>query len=140
MWIERPNKKGIHMRKAVSYGVALLSFLLFGFAIYKLFGIPLTYSEGERAGVVYKISKQGYVIKTWEGDLNVGIVGEELSGPVTMKIWQFSVKDDETAKKIEEYARSGERITLHYKQPYVMGALYGKSEYLVIDVYAKAPQ
>jgi len=128
------------MRKAVSYGVALLSFLLFGFAIYKLFGIPLTYSEGERAGVVYKISKQGYVIKTWEGDLNVGIVGEELSGPVTMKIWQFSVKDDKTAKKIEEYARSGERITLHYKQPYVMGALYGKSEYLVIDVYAKAPQ
>lgn len=128
------------MRKAVSYGVTLLSFLLLGFASYKLFGIPLTYSEGDRAGVVYKISKKGYIIKTWEGELNVGIVGEELSGPVTMKIWQFSVKDDETAKKIEEHARSGERITLHYKQPYVMGALYGKSEYLVIDVYARAPK
>ncbi|MGH7380797.1 MAG: hypothetical protein ACREKR_01010 [Candidatus Methylomirabilales bacterium] len=130
------------MRKAVSYSVALLSFLLLllSFASYKLFGIPLTYSEGERAGVVYKISKQGYIIKTWEGDLNVGIVGEDLSGPVTMKIWQFSVKGDETARKIEGYARSGERITLHYKQPYVMGALYGKSEYLVIDVYARAPK
>jgi len=42
-------------------GIAVSSFLVFG-----------TYSNGYRAGNVVKLSKKGFVIKTYEGQLNVG--------------------------------------------------------------------
>jgi hypothetical protein len=32
-----------------------------------------TYSEGNRAGVVVKFSKKGYLLKTYEGELNMGV-------------------------------------------------------------------
>ncbi|MFH0352517.1 MAG: hypothetical protein ACHBMF_11420 [Chromatiales bacterium] len=44
-------------------GIALL---IVGFSSYILFGIPYTYSDGDRSGVVFKISKKGFPIKTWE--------------------------------------------------------------------------
>jgi hypothetical protein len=107
------------------------------YVLYHLFGIPITYSEGDRAGVVYKMSRKGGIIKTWEGELNMDVVGPEdkpSQGPVAMKIWKFSVFDPEVAKIIEEHEQKGDRVTLHYKRPFVRGAWFGKSNYLVTKV------
>jgi hypothetical protein len=107
------------------------------YVLYHLFGIPITYSEGDRSGVVFKTSRKGYLIKTWEGELNMGVVVPEdkpSQGSVVMKIWDFSVSDPEVAKKIEEHEEKGDRVTLYYKQPFVMGAWFGKSDFLVTKV------
>ena len=107
------------------------------YVLYHLFGIPITYSEGDRSGVVFKTSRKGYLIKTWEGELNMGVVGPEdkpSQGSVAMKIWDFSVSDPEVAKVVEEHEEKGDRVTLYYKEPFVMGAWFGKSDFLVTKV------
>jgi hypothetical protein len=107
------------------------------YVLYHLFGIPIAYSEGDRSGVVYKMSQKGYIIKTWEGEFNMGVVGPEdkpSQGSAAMKIWNFSVSDPKVAKIIEEHEQKGDRVTLHYKQPFVMGAWFGKSDSLVTKV------
>lgn len=69
------------------------------------------------------------------GELNVGTASSDVSSSVAMKVWEFSVANDGLAEKIEEFARSGERVTLHYEQPFKMGVWHGKTEYLITNVY-----
>jgi hypothetical protein len=110
------------------------------FIAYNLFGIPYSYSDGERSGIVYKISEKGLMIKTWEGEMNVGIAGaadESHNTATAMRTWEFSVGDDDIAKQIEAAASKGGRITLHYKEPLVMGAWFGKTKYLVTGINAQ---
>ncbi|MVO07571.1 6-phosphogluconate dehydrogenase [Flavobacterium sp. TP390] len=45
------------------------------------------YSEGVRSGELIKISKKGYFVKTWEGEISQGISGAQ--------IFKFSVLDDQ---------------------------------------------
>src|SRR3982750_1144750 len=68
-----------------------------------------TYAKGERAGYVQKISKKGWLCKTWEGELAMANL------PGTMpQIFNFSVRDDKVAEQIS--ASVGQRVSLHYKQ------------------------
>jgi len=126
-----------HNNVILSYTGIVGALIVVLYVLYHLFGIPVTYSEGDESGVVYKMSRKGYLIKTWEGELNVGVVGSEakpLEGSVEMKVWNFSVSDPELAKIIEEHEKKGDRVTLQYKQPFVMGAWFGKSDSLVTKV------
>ena len=66
-----------------------------------------SYSEGERAGVVQKFSKKGWVCKTWEGELNMVV----LPGGLPEKFF-FTVWDDAAAASINRNV--GKRVTLHY--------------------------
>ncbi len=43
--------------------------------LYTLFMLWWSYSEGERAGVMQKFSKRGWICKTWEGELAMYVVG-----------------------------------------------------------------
>ncbi len=52
-----------------------------------------TYSEGNRAGVVVKFSKKGYLLKTYEGELNMGGMGNLPNTAQQNMLWDFSVKD-----------------------------------------------
>ena len=66
-----------------------------------------SYSEGERAGVVQKFSKKGWVCKTWEGELNMVV----LPGGLPEKFF-FTVWDETTASTINRNV--GKRVALHY--------------------------
>lgn len=55
----------------------------------------MTYSDGERTGVITKFSHKGMLIKTWEGELNMG--GFDQGGVAT--IWAFSVDDPVIVEK-----------------------------------------
>ena len=68
-----------------------------------------TYSAGERAGWVQKLSKKGWVCKTWEGELAM----VSLPGVVPEKFY-FTVKDDAVAEQVNRLM--GRRVTLHYEQ------------------------
>jgi len=68
-----------------------------------------SYSNGERAGWVQKLSKKGYLCKTWEGEMAM----VSLPGSVPEKFF-FTVWDDETAAKIN--AAMGRRVSLYYEE------------------------
>jgi hypothetical protein len=87
-----------------------------------------TYSSGERAGYIQKISKKGWLCKTWEGELAMTTV------PGTApQIFQFSVRDDVTASKIVDTA--GQRVALSYEQHKgVPSTCFAETEYFITGI------
>src|SRR5260370_41336443 len=78
-------------------------------AAYTWLTLHYAYSSGERTGYVQKISKKGWLCKTWEGELAMTTV------PGTApQIFQFSVRSNATAYRIEQAA--GQRLALAYQQ------------------------
>ena len=68
-----------------------------------------SYSEGERAGWVQKLSKKGWMCKTWEGELSL----VSLPGSTAEKFF-FTVHDDAVAADITRHI--GKRVALHYEE------------------------
>lgn len=68
-----------------------------------------SYSSGERAGWVQKLSKKGWVCKTWEGELAL----VSMPGAAVEK-FLFTVTDDAVAEKINRVL--GKRVALHYEE------------------------
>jgi hypothetical protein len=73
------------------------------------FSLSWAYSEGERAGVLQKFSRKGWLCKTYEGELAQYVVGG-----VAPQIWFFSTRDEKLAEKLS--AAVGEQIRLHYTE------------------------
>ena len=96
----------------------------------------MAYSEGDRAGVVSKLSKKGYVFKTHEGELNVGAQGQV--GNMSNNLWQFTIAggDEKLTKGIEDAMTTGKRVKLHYEQRYMKFSWMGDTEYFVTKVDA----
>ena len=86
------------MGQALRWLVAVLVGFGLLFAAYTWIVLNWSYSEGERAGYVQKLSKKGWLCKTWEGELALvtmpGTVGEKFF---------FSVPDDAVAHKINHW-------------------------------------
>jgi hypothetical protein len=103
------------------------------FCAYTWSALHFVYSTGQRTGYIQKISKKGWVCKTWEGELAMSTV------PGTApQIFQFSVRDDATAYKIEQAA--GQRVSLTYEQHKgVPTSCFGETEYFVTGVRAVGP-
>lgn len=68
-----------------------------------------SYSSGERAGWVQKLSNKGWVCKTWEGELSL----VSLPGSTAEK-FLFTVHDDAVAAEITRHI--GKRVALHYEE------------------------
>ena len=85
----------------------LLLVLLLGFAGYTALARWWSYSDGERVGILQKLSRKGWVCKTYEGELAQYVV----TG-VTPQIWSFTASDAAVAQKLN--ALLGERVRLHY--------------------------
>lgn len=90
----------------------------------------MTYSDGERTGVITKFSHKGMLVRTWEGELNMG--GFDQGGVAT--IWNFSVDDPAIVEKIQQAQRDGGRWTLKYRQQFMQQSWRGATDYFVIDV------
>jgi len=97
----------------------------------KLTGVPIHYSDGDRTGVVVKISKKGLIWKTWEGQMNLGSMSTDGNGVAVPSTFLFSVTDDAVVKQIQAAAKNASRITLHYDQPLVLPFSKGESGYLI---------
>lgn len=98
------------------------------FVLYTWFVLTWSYSTGERAGYVQKLSKKGFIAKTWEGELAM------VSMPGTLpEIFYFTVPSDHVAAEIN--ASLGKRVRLHYEQHIgVPLKVFGESEYFVTKV------
>ena len=93
--------------------------------LYTLFMLWFSYSEGERAGVLQKFSRRGWICKTWEGEIAMYVVGG-----VAPQIWQFSVRDEETAAALGKAV--GRQVRLHYSEhPGLPTSCFGDTKYFV---------
>lgn len=83
------------------------------------------YSEGERAGYVQKLSKKGWLCKTWEGEIAM----VTMPGAIPEK-FDFTVRDDSVAQKINLLA--GKRVVIFYRQhKFIPSSCFGETEYFV---------
>lgn len=93
--------------------------------LYVAFVFHWVYSSGERAGWVQKLSRKGWVCKTWEGELAM----VAMPGATPEKFY-FTVKSDEIAERINQ--AMGRRVALHYEQHIgIPSSCFGESEYWV---------
>jgi len=87
-----------------------------------------SYAEGERTGYVQKLSKKGWLCKTWEGE----IVMVTMPGAIPEK-FEFTVRDESVVDKINRQA--GKRVVLHYEQhKFIPTSCFGDTEYFVDNV------
>src|SRR5882672_5978356 len=97
---------------------------------YLLFVLNWSYSEGERAGWVQKLSSKGWLCKTWEGEMAM----VSMPGSTTEK-FNFTVWDDEVAEQINKVM--GKRVSLHYEEKVgIPTSCFGETRYYVNKVTA----
>ena len=113
--------------------------------IYSMLGLVLTvvgyllwanwtYSEGTRTGYLMKLSKKGYIFKTYEGQLNLGGLQED-NASILGNVWDFSLKDDALSKKLENF--EGKKVMLRYKEINQAMPWQGESNYFIYAIEAK---
>jgi len=124
------------MRLPKSFLTALLALVVLVsaiFAAYTWVALHWSYSEGERAGFMQKLSKKGWFCKTWEGELSL----VALPGAAPEK-FLFSVRDDEVAAKINQHV--GQRVSLTYEQHIGLPTTcFGDTEYFITAVKVVSP-
>lgn len=92
-----------------------------------------SYSSGYRAGTVMKMTKKGFIFKTNEGQMNTGGFVNENTGETSI-IWNFSVKNEEVIKDIEEAVDKGKKVKLYYDEKYFKIFFLGDTKYFVNKV------
>jgi hypothetical protein len=118
------NQRGAALLWVV--GVLVLAALLLALHVWIMF--KWSYSSGERAGWVQKLSKKGWLCKTWEGEMAM----VSLPGSVPEKFF-FTVWDDATAQKINDVM--GRRLSLHYEEHiFLPTSCFGETRYFVTAV------
>ena len=83
-----------------------------------------TYSDGERAGILQKFSRKGWVCKTYEGELAIYIVPG-----VAPTIWEFTVRDEKALAEVK--SGLGKRVVLQYKEHRGVPKCFGDTRYFV---------
>jgi hypothetical protein len=89
-----------------------LGLLVLALVVAAYFAVVLSwsYSSGERAGWIQKLSDKGWICKTWEGELAL----VSLPGSATVEKFLFTVRDDAVAAEITKVM--GKRVTVHYEE------------------------
>jgi hypothetical protein len=108
------------------FGILIGAGILFAGYIWLM--LHWNYSTGERAGYVQKLSRKGWVCKTWEGEMAL----VSLPGTVSEK-FAFSVHDDAVAEEINQSV--GARVTLTYEQHVGLPtSCFGDTQYFITRV------
>lgn len=111
--------------------IALLALILVpvvAVALWAWVSLGYTYERGDRAGYIKKISKKGWLCKTWEGELAMANL------PGTMpQIFSFTVRNDSIAGLLEKSV--GKQVSLIYEQHRgVPTSCFGDTEYFVTGI------
>jgi hypothetical protein len=124
----RPPRRSF---RSYVWGSLLGALVLIG--LYTLFMLWYSYSDGDRAGVLQKFSKRGWICKTWEGEIAMYVVGG-----VAPQIWNFSVRDDAVAEQLQ--AAVGQQVRLHYAEHRGLPTnCFGETDYFVNRVEVVGP-
>ena len=111
------------MRKPLTLLFTLTVVLVLVLAGYTWVLLNWSYSSGERAGLLQKFSRKGWVCKTWEGELML----TAMPGAIPEK-FEFTVRDDQLAAELS--ANAGKKIVLSYSQHKGLpSSCFGDTEY-----------
>jgi len=98
--------------------------------VYMTIVLNWSYSEGERAGVLQKFSRKGWIFKTWEGELAMTTVPG-----VAPVLWNFSVRDEKVAEALGQAI--GTHVAVHYEEHRgIPTSVFGETSYFVNSVRA----
>lgn len=107
--------------------LVLVLFILM-FLAYTWVTLNWSYSKGERAGYIQKLSKKGWICKTWEGELAM----INVPGTLTEKFY-FSVPDEKVAAKMN--ALIGKKVALKYEEHIgIPSTCFGETGYFITDI------
>ena len=103
-------------------------------AAYTWLVLTWSFSTGERAGYVQKLSKKGWLCKTWEGEMAL----VSMPGTVAEK-FPFTVPSDAIARQINDSI--GAKVALTYEQHIgVPTTCFGETGYFVSAVKVVSEQ
>jgi len=123
------------MKKILLTAVGIIVVFL---AIFLIARYTYTYSEGNRAGRLIKFSKQGFMFKTYEGEMNLGGVTNAANNSMMMNyMWDFSVTDQAVADTL--LLLEGKDINVHYKEKMAKLPWRGETKYIVDKVVQVRP-
>ena len=106
--------------------VGLVAMIVLLGAAYTYAALSWVYSSGERVGYVQKLSKKGWLCKTWEGELTMSPV----PGAIPEKFF-FTVRDEAVAQLMNQGL--GKRVSLSYEQHKgVPTVCFGESEFFIV--------
>lgn len=111
-------------KKVVALVLLVLVVALAGYSFVRTFAK----SEGTRTGLLFKISRTGYVFKTYEGQLHLG--GSAMMSK--QSVWDFSIKDKAVYEALQRY--EGRQVKLFYKELVDAFMWQGNTNYIVYKV------
>jgi hypothetical protein len=115
-------------RSVIRFGLLILVVVAGVAVLWTWFSLSYDYSDGERAGYVQKLSRKGWVCKTWEGELAL----VNLPGAMP-EIFHFTVRDGVVARRIQESV--GKRVALTYEQHIgIPTSCFGDTQYFVTNI------
>lgn len=121
----RNRQRGLGL---VGWMISILVLGLLLFAGYLWLMLTWSYSSGERAGWVQKLSKKGYICKTWEGEMAM----VSLPGSIPEK-FLFTVHDERVAQRL--HTVMGKRVSLDYEEHIGLPtSCFGDTRHFVTDV------
>jgi hypothetical protein len=131
--IEVPNSTG-RRRSTGRLGrwiVILLLLLVVGTGLWTWLTLAWAYAEGERAGVLQKFVRRGWICKTQEGEIALYYGGGQYMGAgISPQLWDFSVRDKSVAADLSKAV--GHRVQLHYTEhPGIPTNCFADTRYLV---------
>jgi len=111
--------------------MTLLLLVVIGAGAWTWLTLNWAYAEGERAGVLQKFVRRGWVCKTREGEIALYYGGGQYLGTSTSpQLWDFSVRDDAVANELNTAV--GHRVQLHYTEhPGIPTSCFAETRYLV---------
>jgi hypothetical protein len=126
--VASPASRTSAKTKFILGGTTIVAVLILGAVLYTMATLSIEYSDGDRAGILQKFSRKGWICKTYEGELAVSYTPG--MAPV---LWNFSVRDEAVAEKIRQ--AQGKRVVLHYGEHRgVPTDCFGESQYYVDGV------
>ena len=98
------------------------------FTIWAGIALQFSYSDGQRAGFIQKLSRKGWVCKTWEGELAISAFPGQAP-----QLFTFTVRSDSVASEIQKL--QGNQVSIHYREhPGVPSSCFGETRYFVDGV------
>ena len=123
-----PTPSIIREHKLVTTLVVLIVVAILISVVWMFIALRFPYATGERAGYLQKISKRGWLCKTWEGDLQ--LTAQPGAAP---EMFAFSTRSDSIAAELNKV--TGQRVVLTYEQHKGLPKkCFGETEYFVIGV------
>lgn len=122
------NSGGKTKSRVILWIVGILLVPVVVFTLYTWITLNWSFSKGERTGYIQKLSKSGWICKTWEGEMAM----VTMPGAIPEK-FLFSVRDDKVAERINKFA--GKRAALVYEQHKgIPTSCFGETEYFIVDI------